>query len=427
MLGLPRVSAVELDLHVLGAAFVLSSIVGLVCGLWPALSRFRTPLPKGEAIHRGVPGKGSLVAAVSLATTLLATACLLARHVSQLAYRVDDRMPPVYMMAVSKTHGETADGSHLVAFGRDAVSAVSQASGVRSCAIAARWEIPVQSQLPGFFSVSLTAISADFFSTVGGYLDAGRLLEAGDDHAATAPVVIDTAAARHFFPGINPLGQTLRLTRDIGEFKVVGVVHGVDDGLRVGRAGQIFISFRQRPSNDFRVYIQSTADREALASVCRNAIETIPGGAGAGYFSLRGEWYVRRLQPLSDLMLVFLAFAGAALGITAASLYGSIAYTVERRLQEIGVRIAVGAQFWDLVNLVLVRDLKFIGGSIVLGLGLALLACRYSGTLPLGDYPYDFLILIFASVIVMGIATAACLLPLRSAFRVDIVSVLRSE
>jgi predicted permease len=267
-----------------------------------------------------------------------------------------------------------------------------------------------------------------YFSTLGMRLLSGRDFTDRDDERAKKVAIINETFARRYFGTPNPLGRTIGFS-DAKEFEVIGVVADVRaNGLRVDVPSMAYLPLKQRSEEYARnLYIRSAGSLETMGPSLKEAIaRAVPGLA------------VREVLPLGELaertvaterMISRLTGLFGLLGVAVAclGLYGTIAYSVARRTNEIGVRLALGASPGGVRNMVLKETLTLVGVGVVCGLAMILPLGRLLAAQLYGLSPRDPLTLAASALTVVAVGLLAGVIPAWRAARVNPTSALRAD
>ena len=291
---------------------------------------------------------------------------------------------------------------------------------------------------PGFDQVGVrapqavfTVVTPDYFRTMGVPLKAGRDFNDGDRRGAPMVTVINESLARASFPGKNPIGMRIQCGLDVpGFMTIVGIVGDVRTwGPGLPAQAEIYMPYEQHPgpASTLRIVARTaTGDPLVLTDTMRRKISArnpdVPVKASTMELTLDTASATPRFQTF-----LLMVFAGVALALALAGVYGVMAYTVSQRVPELGVRIALGATPEDIRALIFGQGARLAAGGLSIGLVLALLSGKLLQGLLFGVTPRDPVIL--AAVIgVVAIATmAACYIPVRRAVRVDPMVALRAD
>jgi predicted permease len=286
--------------------------------------------------------------------------------------------------------------------------------------------------------VSMVAVGSRYFDALGVRMLRGRAFTSGDGEPGHEAMVINQRLATMFFPGEDPLGKRIRLIND-------GNVPGAPRFYAATIVG-VAPSIRQRtfePDPDPIVYI--THAQDFLMAMGVRLIVRARSNTGAVAALLRQEIAamdpdvpVTNIQTLDEILArsrwsqrifgtMFSIFAIIAIVLAAVGLYGVTAYSVAQRTQEIGIRMALGAERQQVWWLVLRRGIVQLAIGLVLGLAGALGVGRLLQSLLVGTGPADAVTLVSVSLVLVTVGVAACVWPARRATRLDPVKALRYE
>jgi len=239
--------------------------------------------------------------------------------------------------------------------------------------------------------------------------------------------VINEAMAQAIFPGEDPLGRLVNVSRDL-DCEVVGVVGDVRiEGLRYRRRPVMYASYMQQPVLTMRLAVRTAIETTSLAAALRDVVwnqdSDIP------VVGLRSMDEIVASTVSSDKVVAFSVtlFASVALLLAALGLYGVLAYYVSRRTHEIGLRVALGAGAGDVLTHVVKRGLRLVAVGTALGLVGAFWATRVLQQMLFETAPTDAATFATVSSCFAGVALIACLIPARKALKVDPVIALSAE
>jgi len=450
-LYLPRETEIGLDLRVLGFTLASSLLAGLLAGLLPALRVIRIDL-RGLLQSGGVVGRSGdrrrwqdllVVSEVALAFMLLAGAAFMVRGFARLLAE-DPGFDPerVLTLEVSLPAARYSEPERVAVFYRDLLQHIEALPGV-AAAGAAR-EIPPEGSwsfqpevegvdLPEDAAAGWQVVTPGYFAAMATPVLRGREVAAEDRPQGRLVMVANETAARRFFPAGDPLGRRVRFNGVWHE--VVGVVRDQKaPGTPGGPAPVFYVAHGQTPVpvdhlRSLFLVIRTEGDPLALAAaVCREV--------GA----LDGKLPVSRLQTLEERLsrgtalarsrfhtALFATFAGLALLLAAVGIYGTLSYLVSRRTQELGIRMAVGADRADLLRLVFGRGLLLVAAGLALGLWGTLGLTRVLSNLLAGVGGAEPGPLAAAALALLAVASLACYLPAHRAGGLDPLAALRSE
>jgi predicted permease len=463
--SLPQLATIAINPTVLGVTAAVSIACGLAFGLVPAWQASRTD--PHEALKDG--GRGSsasrsaqltraslVVAQAALAVVLLVGAGLLLRSFWKLAQvETGLRGDGLVSMPLSLPRAKYNDGPKTAAFQAQLSERLAGVPGVQSASLTTAillerlhnsgiFTVEGRPNPPGERRLELPIDSAspDYFSTMGIPLVEGRTFNAADIIGAPRVAIINETMARQFWPGQSPLGRRFIFgdlpapgatdasgqPRTPNWITVVGVVkdtrrQGADRPIRI----ESWLPMGQRPAGRFLVVARTALPAPVIARSLREAV-----------WSIDKDLPVPRVQPVAELldsttaqrrlnMVLLGAFAGLALLLAALGVYGVMAYSVNQRTGEFGIRLALGAQPGDLLRLVFANAARLISLGLGLGLIVSLALAQVVSTLLYGVGARDWITYAGVTLVLALAALLAAWLPARRAAKVDPMTALRAE
>ena len=450
--NLPRLNEVSLDLRVLGWALAISLLAGILVGLAPAMTTMRRDLrPSGEESGRSVSGGTSsrrirralVVAEFALAIVLLVGAGLLVRS-WWYVNNIDPGFTPerVLVMEVSTPTTFSVPAQRTDLYHR-VLEQIQAVPGVESAGIIddlfsdnPREHVLTVERDDGTVSERLRLtrdeVSADFFRTLGTPLLRGRFFSIGDRPEAPRVAIINDAMARRSWPGHDPVGRRFKLgprDSDGPWYTVVGVVGDMRrQGLEREALPQIFVSLAQNPpARNVDLFIRTSSDDPlAMAGALRAAVRRVEKNApiyGVAPLEQQLGTYLTQRRFQTSLLT---GFSVVALLMAAVGIYGLIQYSIATRTQEIGLRMAIGAQAGDIFRMIIGEGLTLSLTGVALGLVGAWWLGRAGSSLLFGVTASDPLTFTTVSLLLTAVAIAACYFPARRAMRVDPIVALRA-
>ena len=452
---LPRASEIALDVPVLLFLLAVSCLVGLLFGVLPGLQLRRQDSHAGS-LRDGVRGSttgprarrlrhGLVVGEVALATLLLVGAALLMQSFWRLQSADPGFSPDGLVVAPIQLPTASYDsGAEVIEFYDRLRTAISALPGVEAVALAYEhplspgWtssfaivgrDAPPQGQEP---EARVRPVWPGYFETVGVRLVQGRDIDERDRMHAPGAVVVNEAFVRRHFPEGKVLGQRIRaLAWSAGapaDFAIVGVVADEPYNGRGQPADPAaYYSHAQIPLNDMDLIVRAAGDPLALAPAIRERIwkidASLPVERIVSMRTLLGESVA---EPRFNATLLGL-FAFAALLLAAVGIYGVLSYTVAQRTGEIGVRMALGAEQWSVMRLVVGEGLVVALVGVVIGLGSAWALTRVMSSLLHGVNGRDPAVFAAVAGLLAGVALLAAYVPAMRASRIDPVVALRSD
>jgi len=278
----------------------------------------------------------------------------------------------------------------------------------------------------------MNEISPKYFLTWHTPILAGRDFDDGDTPTSPKVAIVNEAFARKYLAGANPVGATFRLKSEnkrSGPFEIVGLVKDAKlYDLREDFRPTMFMPVAQKehPEQELTILIRSQASLFSLISSLKGTVRQVNSGIDMNFTpyrrmvaaSLMRDRLMARLSGFFGLLAVLLATIG---------LYGVIAYMVERRTSEIGIRMALGADRSSILRLVLQEAAVLLGLGLLIGTVLSLAGSRAAATMLFGLKPTDFLTYILGVVGLSAVAALASFLPARRAAGLDPMAALRNE
>jgi putative ABC transport system permease protein len=447
----PRFDEIRPDSRVLFFTVGLTLLTALIFGLVPALQGSR--VDQAESLKesaRGNAGRRNRARAVLMATeiamsfVLLVGAGLLIKSFIRLR-EVNSGINPdnVLTFRLSAPPGRFTEDKQRELFFRQVIDQIKPIPGVQSVGMVL--SLPLGADNLNLFrglipeghpikveealdTVQLVA-SPDYFRTLQIPLIAGRGFDDRDTDGSPKVAVLNETAARKLWPDHNWIGRRINIfPNEKFEREVVGVVRETKRSLDDEPVPQMYVPYAQDatwPSMSFA--IRTNGDPAGAFPAIRNQIRSFEKGAAIFNVSTMSDVLATSTARRRTPMLLLSAFAGAALLLAMIGIYGVTAYYVTQRTQEIGIRIALGAQMKDVLTLVLRNGLLLTAIGVVIGLAGAFALTRWMKTLLFAVNPTDALTLIAVCACVLITAFVACLIPARRATKVDPMVALRSE
>ena len=447
----PRAEEITLDPVVLSFALGVSVIVGLAAALLPLARRgpqLSDALREGAVTTTAGRGEGRLrdvlvMVQVAVAFVLLIGAGLMARSLIKLQ-RVDGGYETNNVLTArvdlnwtrydnGPVIREFADGLLRRLSGRPGIQGVAFSSdfpmnnGVPSVQpfLIRGQEVPPNSNGP---QSDVTIVSEQYFRVIGVPVIRGNVFSDAVRDTANVPAVISQRLAKTHWAGRDPIGQQISINNGRRWLTVIGVV---GDVMQAGPAqnivDEIYIPYFVISARDMRVLVRTAGDPQLAAPSIRAAVKELddkqPIVSVQTLERLRG---VRLSEPRVTTVLL-LSFSILALVITAGGLGGVVAYGVNQRINEIGIRVALGARPISVLQLVVRQGMTIVTMGLALGVAVALASSRLIGGLLFNVGPNDFATYLGVALALLSVAGLASYLPARRALRVDPVQALRAR
>ena len=448
--GVPRVAAIALNLRVFAAAAGLSVLTALVFGSVPALQVSRPDLT--SALKDGTRGAGTgrrrlhlrsalVVVEVALAVVLLVGAALFTGSAIALM-RIDPGFDTerVLTAQVSPRMAPGSRPSDAVAALADIVERASAAPGVVHASLIygglplgrGNWTTSIS--IPGKEIenadrfINARVVTPDYHKALRIPLRSGRFFGATDRMGVEPVVIINESAARKYFPGEDPIGRTVNISRE--DRTIVGVVGDVRQaGLETDPRAEGYVPLAQVPNlrGGSDLVIRTSGDPYDVLPAVKSALATVLPDVPLRNVTTMDELLARRIALRRLNMLLLGLFGLLGLVISAVGLYGVIAYVVSRRTREIGVRMALGATPSRVIGMVLVHSCVLVTtGLLVGGIGAWYLSAT-AKTFLFGVEANDPRAFAAALVSLSIVALVASIIPARRAASVDPTVALRAE
>ena len=449
--GLPRAGAIVLDGTIFAFGLGITTLVGLVVGLIPALGASRAELHTGMQQSSGrtvgshqLMRRALVVAEVALALVLLVSAGLLLRSLQHL-FAVDPGFNGSHLLTMQvQTSGQKFnDDSTTHRFFAQALESVRQVPGVTSAAFTSQLPLSDDSDIYGVqFEFSPNdpdqdhgayryAVTPGYLETIGIPLRRGRLLDAHDVAGAPVSVLINESFAKRKFPGQDPIGQRIHVGRtDLPWSTIVGVVGDVKQtSLALSQADAVYVAPTQWyfADNAMSLVVRTRGDAASLAPAIKSAIWSIDKDQPIIRVAAMDQLLAASAAERRFALILFQAFALVALVLATTGIYGVLAGSVTERTREIGVRLALGASRGDILSLVVRQGMTLTALGVVIGLSGALVATQAIVTMLFGVSRLDPITYLSVIGLQVGVSVIACWVPARRATKVDPLVALRYE
>ena len=446
-----RAEDATLDTRVLLFALAVSVLTGWIFGLVPAIQLARPELQ--SFLKEGARGGGEgarwnrvrgvfVVAQVALSLLLLVSAGLLIRSFDKLL-RVNVGFRPEQLLTLEYRlpRAKYKESSVQLNFHRQVVDRIQEVPGVQSVSLIRGLpfsgnggttnivlpdrEIPPKGMEP---EVMFNTALPNYFETIGIPFIKGRLFSSQDQINTPAVFIINQTMAQRFWPGQDPLAKQVKFVSDGSTGTVIGVVGDAKHyWLEEESKPQMYAAYSQQPGIFATVVIRTSVEPLSLAEPVRQAIWKVD--------SDQPMWKIRTVEFLVNrsvadrkfLMALMGIFAFLALALTIIGLYGVISYLVNQRTQEIGIRLALGAQMGDILRMVLKQGMILVLTGVAIGLAVSWLLTGLMSRLLYQVKPTDPLTFAVIALLLIGVAMLACYLPARRAAKVEPLKALRYE
>jgi predicted permease len=444
-------SASSLSVPVLVFTIALSLLTGLIMGVYPALQSSRADLVDGlKEGGRGSSGsvrqqrfrKFLVGAQVALSVTLLAGAALLITSFIRLSHQNTGFNPRnLWVGFITFPQARYPDMASRTRFGEQLNAALHQTPGFEDASFTSDFplvggaggtlytrpegNVPPVSERKGAPSHDLLP---GFFRTWGVPILAGRDFDQHDIDGHQNVILISETGAKKVFPNENPIGKTLLITSFSVPAQIIGIVGDVRS-VQLAKLNDMEF-YRPWAQENFpfaSVTVRSTMKTEAVTRLVQEQMSKIDPMLAIAFPQAMDDIVAQALGQARLMMWLLGIFAGVALLLATVGIYGAVAYTVEQRTGEIGVRMALGAQTMDVLRLIVRQGMAPVIFGLAIGLAAALALGRLIASQLFETSSYNPILLAATIVILGAAALAACLFPARRATLVNPTQALRSE
>jgi predicted permease len=464
--SLPRLNEVSINWTVLLFALVASLVAGAIFGLAPALHAGRFDLTHAlKEAARSSTGSGEqartrrilVITEFALSLVLMIAAGLLLRSFWDLL-NVQPGFNPQNVMAVRMWLPEPNDPSTDIYqtaaqeenFLREIVRRSRTIPGIEDVAVSDTAAIPLGHSrndlnlFPLIFEghempsnqaplVSGSVVTPEYFHLLGMTLLRGRVFTESDSAGAPLVAVINETLARTYWPNANPVGQRLNLPSraDPSSFAwttVVGVLANArTESLAEATVPQLYLSLYQRPAKDLAIFVRGHLDTATIPVQLREQVQLVDPELPVFGAQTLNETVSASLSTRRFSIEMVALFALTALLLAGLGIYGVISYIVSERTHEFGLRLALGAQRANIMQMVLRQGLGLAIAGAGVGLVCALIVSYLMAGLLYGVSPADPLTFVGVAALFIVVALLACYIPARRAVRVDPMIALRYE
>jgi len=459
---LPRMNEIGLHPVVVGFTFLICCVTGVVFGLAPAIQIAHTSL--SETLKEGSRGstgarRGRFVSAalvvseIALSLLLLVGAGLLVRSFA-LLINEDIGFRPEHLLTMQVWLPEThyADGRPLVNFYGQALDRVRAVPGVESATAAnflpmSGWfdlcDFDIQGHPappPGKeFTGHYTVVDSQYVHTMGLALKEGRDFSSADGAETQGVVIVNESLAHQYWPQQDAIGQEISIhvppssapwkpQQRNNWLRVVGVVGDIRDwSWNQQLPDELYLPYTQNPSRLMRLVVRTNAEPESMTTAIRHTLESLDPNQPVTEIRTMDQLVDSALARRRLSMILLAIFAGFATLLAGIGIYGVMSFAVSQRTHEIGIRLALGAQPRNLVNMIVGEGMMLSMVGVLLGFIASMLSMRTIRSLLYGISALDPVTFFGVAAFLAAVAFASCYFPARRATKVDPIQALRSE
>ena len=462
--SVPRASEITFDLRVLAFTFVVSTAAALLCGVLPALESSRRDA--GHALKDGgrsgtASGRqrrifsGLVITQFACAVVLLAAGGLLVRSFVRLM-AIDPGFKTDHVLSIATTLPATSypAGADVRRFYGSLLARVRALPGVTDAGAATDLPLTVRErrtftiETPSASTASLPRVIANdwvmgrYFDALGVRVVGGRALSDADTETSEPVVVVNETLARRYWPGQDPVGRRVAWgnPRTHGPWmRVVGIIGDIKQaGLAAPTEPQTWQPWAQLPDallannivgifRGMRLMVRSQVPPESLVAAIRQEVRALDPALPVSDVQTLDAIVGASAGPQRFNAALLGGFAGVALLLAAVGIGGVLAISVSRRTQEIGIRLALGADAGLVVRMVVRQGMTLVLAGLAIGLPCAVAATRLLRTLLFETAPDDPVTFASAAIILCAVALVACALPAFRASRVSPMTALRID
>ena len=455
--NLPGLASTGIDRQVLLAALAVSALTGLLFGIGPALAATRQDVgvALGEETRGNSGGSRALrirstlvIVEVALSLTLLVGATLLIASFRNVM-KVSPGFGPGNLIAaqISLPGKRYPDQAHSAAFFQTLFSRLNSVPATAGVAATAalpfsgedsRLDLDIENrtaQANSPIRAHPRLVSSDYLRVMGIPILSGRPFSDRDNASSPPVVMLNDAAARQYWPGENPIGQRISLGSPARWMEIVGIAGDVHHhGLLSDPVPEAYIpqlqGFRALGSGlarNMTVLVRTSMSLAAEAALIKAAVKEIDSQQPIGAIQSMAAIIDDSVAPRRLNLILMSGFAIVAVVLTAAGLYGVMAYLVSQRTREIGVRMALGASRWQILGMLFRHAGLMTGAGIALGVAGSALLTRWLTTMLFGVSRTSLPIYLAVSLLLSLVALIAVAVPSRRAVRVDPLIALRDS
>jgi predicted permease len=448
--GVPRLGGVGLDTTVLGFSVAVIVTTGLLCGL--ATARHAYALRVESGLREGAWGStkgghrrtnGMLVAAqFAISLLLLIGVGLLLRSFQKLiTTNTGFRPENVLAMTVSLSEKKYNSNERLIQFNQDLTARLNSLPGIVRASTTDGLPMTGDDNADGFIVEghepgpgdvapvhSVRVVTPGYFEALRIPLLRGRDIDDADREGSQLVAIVDEMLARHYWQDGDPLGKRIRYSWSKDWMTIVGLVGKIrDDSPGDQPKPHVYVSYAQWPSSRFYLVSRTASDPAGTASAIRSEVLDLDPDLPVYSVQTMTEAMNKTLQSQRLTNQLLLGFVALAMLLAAAGIYGVMSLNVNSRVQEFGIRTALGAKPSDVLRLVLGSGMRLAVVGIALGVAGALWLTRFLAILLFEVAPTDPPTFAGAILLLAVVALLASYVPARRATRVDPAVALRNE
>src|SRR5881296_258006 len=442
----PRLREVNVDLGVLGVTLAIVVSTGIIFGLVPGLASARPELTEAlkeggrsstQGTGRNRLRNGLVIAEIALALVLLSGAALLMKSFARLQH-VNPGFNPrgALTFEISLPKVQYSDDPSIIRFNNEAQRRIAALPGVQAAGFSTILPLAGTNADSSFAIEGRPSdknnpspdeerreVSPDYFRALGTPLIRGRLFTDADNADAPLVIIVNQTFAKKFWPNEDALGKRIvmgGMSAHPNWITIVGVVGDVRHfGLDIDPKPEMYVPFDQSAYFTAIYVVRSEQDPQILLAAIRHEIQAIDPAVPVANVRSFENLIADSVAPRRLSVVLLGVFAGVAVLLASVGIYGVMSFLVVQQRQEIGVRMALGAQRSDVLKLILGRSLMLVSIGSVIGLIVALMSTRLLSVLLYNVGAFDLTTFLFVTISLATIALLASYIPAHRAARAD--------
>ena len=450
---LPRLNEVHLDIHVFAYTALIATLTAIFFGLIPAwLATNASPQDalrdggrSGTGRRRNTLGSALIVSETALSLCLLIAAALLLQSLWKTLHTSPGFSPQGVLTTQLVLPDMYSDNSKRIAFTEELTSKTRALPGVQAVGAIENMPLSNEGNDDTFFQIVgqpppnlAQKVSEDYRVATPGYFSAmgiallqGRWLNDGDRRSSEPVILIDQPFARKYFRGSDPIGQHMRVFEGAPGYidcEIVGVVSGVRHySLQIAPRPTMYFPYTQMADPSLDLIVRSSGNPQPLVVPIRTILAGIDRQVGVATFQTMDEVVSESASEARFNTILIAMFAGLALILAIAGVYGVFSYIVAQQTRDIGVRMALGAQRRQILGMILGRGMRLAFLGAALGSSAALFLMRALASQLYEVKSHDPVTYLCTALLLVVVALGACYIPARRAASIDPMQALRSE
>jgi predicted permease len=453
----PRMSAVGVNLKVLGLTMLVSVVTGVLFGLAPSVLASQVD-PNKTLKESSLSAAGGsrhrlrrllAISEIALALVLLVGAGMMIRTFmqmqgTQLGFKTDN----VMTMRIATTGNQYTESFRSATFFQQLVERLKAIPGTEAVGVTNL--LPLSGDFGNSFKIEggprppgevrqaeYRAINSDYFRAMSIPLQKGRAFTDRDTKDAPGVAIINEAFANRYFPNEDPLGKRLHIDTQVelatygGKTiprEIVGVVSDLKNTVTQTRpVPEMYVPYLQNPHRTMTVVLLNGSDSASLANTVRHEVRNLDGNLPVFNIKTMAQLRDEAIAQQRFFTLLLSMFAVVALVLAIVGIYGVLAYSVTQRTREIGIRMALGAHPSDVLKMILKQGMWLVSIGLIIGLVAAIVLTRIVYNMVYGAGGADVLTFVGVSLVMILAALSACYISARKATKVDPLKALQFE